>query len=124
MKRTPAQAKRPRETTKTPAIRTSQRRSPAPALSDAAFASSSVRGPGERGAHVVAVEPRDPLHADLLGTGRLALEMVRAGPEAFLVHLRDHLQRARFALGLALGQQSQVRELGRREEHGGGVGAG
>src|SRR5262249_49080174 len=50
-----------------------------------------------------------------------ALEIIRAVTEALGVHLGDHLPRTTGALRLSLGQQPQVRDLGRDEEHRRGV---
>src|SRR5262245_46616442 len=76
----------------------------------------------QAGADVVTVHAGDELQADLLRADRLALAVVRAGPEAGLVHRGHHAQHALVALRLALREQAQVRDLGGREEHGRGVG--
>ena len=67
--------------------------------------------PGE-----IAVHQGDEVHADALRAGRLALAVVRAVAETFVVHLRDHFLAALQTLGLALGQHPQVCDLGRGEQ--------
>src|SRR5690606_29196221 len=66
----------------------------------------------------------DEIVADELGAGGGALVLVGAVAEAELVHLGDHVEHAAVALGLALREQRELRDLGRDEEHGGGVLAG
>ena len=44
----------------------------------------------ERGPEVVAIQPGDELHANLLGADRLAFAVVGATSEAFRIHLVDH----------------------------------
>ena len=65
----------------------------------------------------VAVHPRDDVDADLLRARRLALAEVRAVAEALGVHLRDHRERTAVALGLALRQEAEVRDLRGGEQH-------
>src|SRR5437660_6381001 len=69
------------------------------------------------GLAVVAVHVGDEVEADLLGTGLVALAVVRARAEPTL-HLLDHPLDSRPPLGLALWQGVQVRHLGRREQLG------
>ena len=56
----------------------------------------------------------DELERDFLGADRLALAVVGAAPEFFAVHGRHHVQGPLVALGLALREHVQVRDLGRR----------
>ena len=72
--------------------------------------------------HVVAVEEGDEVDADLLRARLLALAVVGAGAEEALHHL-DHVDHPLVALGLALREQAEVRDLGRGEQLGGAVGA-
>src|SRR6266705_506999 len=81
-------------------------------------------GPGQGGPDEVPVHAGDRGHADPFRADRLALPVVRAGSEAGLVHGGHHLAHALQALGLALGKEPQVGDLGRGEERRGGVGAG
>src|SRR5262249_42096424 len=55
-----------------------------------------------RGDHVIAVHARDRVDADLLRARLLAFAVERAMPEAFLVHLCHHPERATLTLRLAL----------------------
>ena len=71
---------------------------------------------------VVAVHVGDEVDRDLLRARLLALAVVRARAEE-LLHRVDHVDGARVALGLALGQQVEVLQLGRREQLGRAVGA-
>src|SRR5262245_15091364 len=68
------------------------------------------------GLEIVAVHAGDEVDRDLLGTDGLALGEVGAGAEAFLLHRLDHGAGALGALGLALRQEIQVRDLGGGEE--------
>src|SRR5690349_15501125 len=76
------------------------------------------------GQQVVAVHAGDEVDRDAFGADRFAFAVVRAGAEAFVFHLLDHRLGAAPALGLALGQEAEVGDLGGGEEMGGGVGAG
>src|SRR5680860_647094 len=70
---------------------------------------------------VVPVHHGDEVEADLLGTGLVALTVHGAGAEV-LLHPVDHVLDAGPALGLALGEEAEVRDLGCREQVGGAVG--
>src|SRR5262245_44593843 len=126
LSRTYTPASRPRDRTPTTTARARGRetfslRSRAfvePILTRAALR-RSARPPalGHRGLREVGVHHADELHPDALGARGFALAMVGAGAEALRVHLRDHLQGAFAAFGLALGEEREVRDLGRGEEH-------
>ena len=73
---------------------------------------------------VLAVQLADHLDRDLLRAGGLALAVVGAAAEPLGVHLADHAPRPVEALGLALRQQVEVRDLGAGEQHRGAVRAG
>src|SRR5690348_4513055 len=70
-----------------------------------------LRPVSETGLEVVAVHEGDVLELDALGAGGLALAMVGAAAELFLVHLGDHVAHADHSLGLALGQVGEVADL-------------
>src|SRR5688500_9164649 len=72
----------------------------------------------------VLVELRDHVERDLLGAGRGAGADVGAAAEALVVVLGDHVDHALVALGLALGQEAEVGDLGAHEERRRAVGAG
>jgi hypothetical protein len=78
--------------------------------------------PGEGVAHV-AVQVTDDVERDALGARRRALADVGAAAETLVVHLLDHAQDARVTLGLALRQQTEMRDLRRGEQHRRAVGA-
>ena len=64
------------------------------------------------------VQEGDIADADFLRAGGFAFELVGATAEAFGVVLIDHAADAAEPLGLTLRQVSQVRDLGRDEQHG------
>ena len=78
-------------------------------------------GVGHGGAEVFAVHLGDVIHGDTLRAGSLAFVKVRAVAKAFLVHLGDHGEHTLLRLDLALGQEAEVRNLRRDEEHSGSV---
>jgi hypothetical protein len=55
------------------------------------------------------------LQGDSFGARGFALAVIRARAEKLAVHLGDHLQRTRIALGLSLGKEAEVTDL-RRDE--------
>ena len=67
------------------------------------------------GVDQVAVHPPDELDWNLLGTHGLAFAMIRATPEKFLGHGRDHVRRSLVALRLPLRQRIEMRDLRRCE---------
>ncbi len=62
---------------------------------------------------IIPVHPGDEVDRDLLRAHRLALLVVGARAEGFLLHLGDHLDHPVVALGQALRHQGLVRDLGR-----------
>lgn len=72
----------------------------------------------------LAVEACDVRQGDVLGALGGAGTGVGAVAEAEFVHLADHGAGAALALYLALGQECELADLGRDEEHGGAVLAG
>ncbi len=61
---------------------------------------------------LIALPALDHFDLDFLRADRFAFADVRAGAEQFVVGLRDHGDGAGSALGLALRQQAEVRNLG------------
>src|SRR5437667_7296250 len=98
----------PRTTARTSCMSSSSRktctcaRSPMRLLAGAVPGARGLAAIGEGGDQVVTVHARDEPHADRLGAGGLALEVVGAGAEGFPVHLRHHAADAGMALGLPL----------------------
>src|SRR5205807_2352634 len=80
-----------------------------------------MRGRGQAGAQVFTVHLRDEAHADLLGANRFTFLLVGAVSEPLAIHSLNHLSYADGPLGLSLGQQGEVRNLGGHEQHGRGV---
>src|SRR5216117_2463312 len=72
---------------------------------------------------IVPIQLRDEIDRNLLGARRHAFAMVGAGPEPLGVHLGHHSDDAGVTLGLALGQEPEVRHLRGHEQHGRRVGA-
>ena len=72
---------------------------------------------GKLGVEVLAVEAGNVAQGDVLGTFGGAGTGVGAVAEAQLVHLGHHGAGATLALNLALGQQSELADLGRDKEH-------
>lgn len=72
---------------------------------------------GELGVEVLAVEAGDVAQGDVLGAFSGAGAGVGAVAEAKFVHLAHHGAGAALALDLALGQQCELADLGRHEEH-------
>src|SRR3984893_11117947 len=83
---------------------------------------ADIRARRERGTEMVAVHARDDTEVDALRADRLALAVERAPAEAFLVGGAHHGSGAPGALGLALGQEPEVGELGPHEEGSGPAG--
>src|ERR1017187_5947382 len=95
---------------------------PSPKVTGNASARVPARGHGperraKQGLGVVAVHPGYEVVRDKLGARRAALVLVRAAAEPEPVHRADHGQDAPVALGLALGEEPQVGDLRRDEEH-------
>lgn len=72
---------------------------------------------GKLGVEVLPVEAGNVAQGDVLGTFGGAGTGVGAVAEAELVHLGHHGAGATLALYLALGQQSELADLGRDKEH-------
>src|SRR6185312_2707904 len=82
-----------------------------------------VAGGSCRRGDVIAVHLLDHVDADLLGARFLTLTEPRAISEPFDIHLLDHADHATVALGLALRQLPEMRDLGSREQRRRRVGA-
>src|SRR5690606_2178736 len=76
---------------------------------------------GQHGFHVLAVEAGNMGDADPRRTGRFAFIGIGASAESLCVVLVHHRKHALLALGCALRQLGEVRDLGGSKEHGGGV---
>ena len=72
----------------------------------------------QRRTEIGAIKTGDIGDGDLLGAFRLAGGDVGAAAEALVVHLLDHVQDTLTVLDIALGQQSEVADLGGDEQHG------
>src|SRR6185312_2502897 len=68
------------------------------------------------GLQVIPVHPGDEINRDSLRADGLALGVVGAGSEAFLLHGLDHREGTVVALGLPLGEHVEVEDLRRGEE--------
>jgi len=77
-----------------------------------------------RGGCEFAVHAADEGGGDAGGAYGFAGVVVRAVAEAFLVHLANHAEDSAVGFGLALGQESEMGDLGAHEEHGRTIWAG
>ena len=71
----------------------------------------------DRGSRVFPVQPRNEGRADLGGANRFALIVIGAIAEAQLVHFSDHSKDTSAAVGLTLGEQSEMGDFCCYKQH-------